>query len=164
MIERIVEREQRTRAPQIVEPGAEQGTAPALEPALPAAPWHEQGAQTISAATQPIGGGAELEAGDRRPPRAASAEQPAAMPASIRPAIRKLDDRPSDRRGAIERADNIGKPDYAAESPAPTVHVTIGRIEVRATPAPPAPAPKPRSTPAMTLEEYLQRRTTGGQR
>jgi hypothetical protein len=57
----------------------------------------------------------------------------------------------------------LSEPRHEAEpSPAPTVNVTIGRIEVRATPAPPASAPKPRSTPVMTLEEYLQRRATGG--
>jgi hypothetical protein len=57
----------------------------------------------------------------------------------------------------------LSEPRHEAEpSPAPTVNVTIGRIDVRATPAPPAPAPKPRSTPVMTLEDYLRRRATGG--
>jgi hypothetical protein len=159
MIERIAEREQRARASQIVEAGAGQRMAPAP----PAAPWHEQAAPAISAATQPTGG-AQLEINDWRPPALAPTEQLVVMPPSIRPAIRKLDQQLSDQHGAIERADGSGKPDYAVESPAPTVHVTIGRIEVRATPAPPAPASKPRATPAMTLEEYLQRRATGGQR
>jgi hypothetical protein len=45
----------------------------------------------------------------------------------------------------------------------PTIHVTIGRIEVKA--APPASAPKQRSpaSPTMSLEEYLRRRS-GGER
>jgi hypothetical protein len=57
----------------------------------------------------------------------------------------------------------LGEPRHDAEpNPAPTVNVTIGRVEVRATPAAPASTPKPRSAPVMTLEEYLQRRATGG--
>lgn len=47
---------------------------------------------------------------------------------------------------------------------APTIQVTIGRVEVRATP--PAPALKrPRAKPpAMSLDEYLRQRNQGGQR
>ncbi|MFP2933439.1 hypothetical protein ACLESO_51485 [Pyxidicoccus sp. 3LG] len=46
---------------------------------------------------------------------------------------------------------------------APTVRITIGRIEVRATVAAPAPQqrPAPRSAPAMSLEAYLKRRGGG---
>jgi hypothetical protein len=50
------------------------------------------------------------------------------------------------------------------QGPAPaTIHVTIGRIEVRATP-PPAPAkPQPRpAPPVMSLDEYLRQRASGG--
>jgi hypothetical protein len=52
-------------------------------------------------------------------------------------------------------------PPGAMPAPAPTVQVTIGRIEVRA--APPAPAPAQRATrPApMTLDEYLRQRKGG---
>lgn len=51
----------------------------------------------------------------------------------------------------------------ARREPPPTIQVTIGRIEVRATP-PPTPAakkqrPKP---PAMSLDEYLRKRAKGG--
>lgn len=47
----------------------------------------------------------------------------------------------------------------------PTIHVTIGRIEVRATSTPTPASGKKRSTPrVMSLDEYLQRRTgRGGQ-
>lgn len=49
-------------------------------------------------------------------------------------------------------------------APAPTIHVTIGRVEVRATPAS-APTPsRPAKTPSvMTLDEYLLRKNTGGE-
>jgi len=45
-----------------------------------------------------------------------------------------------------------------------TVHVTIGRVEIRAASASPtmrAPAP---SSSAMTLNEYLRQRRTSGER
>ena len=51
----------------------------------------------------------------------------------------------------------------AAPAPAPTIHVTIGRVEVRAT-APSTPQRKPRPAPAvMSLDEYLDR-NAGGRR
>lgn len=44
----------------------------------------------------------------------------------------------------------------------PTIQVTIGRIEVRATPAPTQHAKQPRSAPSvMTLDEYLRNRGKG---
>jgi len=48
-------------------------------------------------------------------------------------------------------------------TPAPTIQVTIGRIEVRATP-PPAPHSQPKRSgpPVMGLEEYLNQRAKGG--
>jgi hypothetical protein len=45
----------------------------------------------------------------------------------------------------------------------PTINVTIGRIEVRATTQPSAPKRKqPSAAPTMSLEEYLRRRNRGG--
>lgn len=43
--------------------------------------------------------------------------------------------------------------------PAPTVHITIGRVEVRANIATPPAAPRPRATttPALSLGDYLKR-------
>ncbi len=43
--------------------------------------------------------------------------------------------------------------------PAPTVHITIGRVEVRANIATPPAAPRPRtvSQPALSLSDYLKR-------
>jgi hypothetical protein len=46
--------------------------------------------------------------------------------------------------------------------PAPTIHVTIGRIEVRATPAPAsAPPSRPKPAPTMSLDDYLRQRNGG---
>lgn len=45
--------------------------------------------------------------------------------------------------------------------PQPIVEIHIGRVEVRATPAPQNPPAKPRSPSVMTLDEYLQRRRAG---
>src|SRR5579883_878429 len=52
----------------------------------------------------------------------------------------------------------------APVTPAPTIQVTIGRIEVRATQPPPAQRQVPRPGPRMvSLEEYLDRQAKGGQ-
>jgi hypothetical protein len=52
----------------------------------------------------------------------------------------------------------------ARRSSEPDIHVTIGRVEVRATP-PPATPPARRNAPQpMSLEEYQRRRTSGEQR
>ena len=52
------------------------------------------------------------------------------------------------------------------ETPAPAIQVTIGRLEVRATKAPAAAANAavPRPAAAIPLQEYLDRRSRGGQR
>jgi hypothetical protein len=60
------------------------------------------------------------------------------------------------------RSPGGGLPRPAPAAPEPTIHVSIGRIEVRATPhvAPPPPAAK---IPAvMGLDDYLRRRGGGG--
>lgn len=56
-------------------------------------------------------------------------------------------------------------PPQADESLArsPTIHVTIGRVEVRATPPPASPSRTQRPAPSvMNLDEYLRRRAGGG--
>jgi hypothetical protein len=50
-----------------------------------------------------------------------------------------------------------------SSAPAPTIQVTIGRIEVRAMPpANPRPQPRRAEPPVMGLEEYLNQRAKGG--
>jgi len=47
-------------------------------------------------------------------------------------------------------------------APAPTIHVSIGRIEVRATPASKAPVRETAAArPAVDLETYLRQRSKG---
>ena len=56
-------------------------------------------------------------------------------------------------------------PPVRPEAPAaePVIQVTIGRIEVRATPPPAQPSrPRPAALPALSLEEYLRRRSRKG--
>ncbi len=52
----------------------------------------------------------------------------------------------------------------AARTFPPAIHVTIGRVEVRATPPPTGSRAKAALPPVMSLEEYLGRRAAGGQR
>lgn len=54
-------------------------------------------------------------------------------------------------------------PVQSREEREPTIHVTIGRVEVRAVSTPAPVSGKERSTPrVMSLDEYLQRRTSRG--
>jgi hypothetical protein len=83
-------------------------------------------------------------------------ESPAIRPAPIpAPAIEV-----TSRQSRSAAWGSIDAPQLA--SPAPTIHVTIGRIEVRATP-PPVSGVKSRSAaPVMSLDDYLRQR--GGAR
>ncbi|MCI0534031.1 MAG: hypothetical protein L0Z50_02265 [Verrucomicrobiales bacterium] len=57
---------------------------------------------------------------------------------------------------------NAFRPAATASAPArkeaPTIHVTIGRVEVRAVSAPPAPQRRPRPGPRLSLEAYRKQR------
>lgn len=48
------------------------------------------------------------------------------------------------------------------DTPEPTIHITIGRIEVRATAAATAVKRAPAKSSAMSLDDYLKQRQTGG--
>lgn len=53
-------------------------------------------------------------------------------------------------------------PQRESPAPEPVIHVTIGRIEVRATAAPKGPArERPAARPAVDLDEYLRQRSKG---
>jgi hypothetical protein len=93
----------------------------------------------------------------------------APAPADIQPrphAPLTLDQLPINPRSASMQSARRSIPPSAAPQPAttaePTIHVTIGRVEVRATPQP-APAAKPTSAaaPTMSLDEYLRARDGG---
>lgn len=105
------------------------------------------------------------------PPASAHARPPAA---AVVPSVRALS---TERRPADDRAPAVpprqrltveeNMPVWvrpAAPAAEPVIQVTIGRIEVRATPAAaPAPRPRPAASPAMSLEEYLRRRSRRGE-
>jgi hypothetical protein len=64
------------------------------------------------------------------------------------------------RRSRASAWESIDAPQLA--SSAPTIHVTIGRIEVRATPPPVSVQPKSRpAAPLMSLDDYLRQRGGG---
>lgn len=54
------------------------------------------------------------------------------------------------------------KREHVAERP--SIHVTIGRVEVRATPLPARARPQAPQARAMSLDEYLRQRASGGSR
>jgi hypothetical protein len=79
--------------------------------------------------------------------------------------VREVRPAPPDRQATRERPVSPGRPHPGERvheaGEAPVVHVTIGRIEVRA--VRPALEERPgRRPPVMTLEDYLRRRSEGG--
>ncbi len=93
---------------------------------------------------------------------------PATSPSIVQPVVERVIDRrekiaPPDRSRDVRSA---SAPTTANETlpepPAPPViHVTIGRVEVRATPTPAAPRRAAHSTPTLSLEDYLRSRNGG---
>jgi hypothetical protein len=79
-------------------------------------------------------------------------ESPAIRPAPIpAPAIEV-----TSRQSRSAAWGSIDAPQLA--SPAPTIHITIGRIEVRATPPPVSGAKSRPAAPVMSLDDYLRQR------
>jgi hypothetical protein len=102
--------------------------------------------------------------GQGLPPNSSKGTAPAGVESSavaekipqVRPAILRA---PASRQS--QRGEKISRKELAAERP--VVRVTIGRIDVRAAPAPAAPARKVReeNRPRLTLDDYLQQRKKG---
>ncbi len=101
--------------------------------------------------------------------------EPAATPAETRPAasqsapsapaapiLGRVDGRPAVEPRFIEPLADVPS-SQARREPAPTIRVTIGRIEIRAAmpQAPPVRAQPVRRQPVLPLEQYLQRRNEG---
>lgn len=63
----------------------------------------------------------------------------------------------------VTRKENGSSPSRETSAPPSTIHVTIGRVEIKATtPAPALSRTSPIKNQAMSLETYLQRRSNGG--
>ena len=138
-------------APPVVRPKASEEASPSEKPAEP----------RPSAAPPPV------------VPVRVSPEPPRAVPPVLEPIP------PKEAAPAPERTEKAAReagprllqpvssarvPDSAPQAAPPMISVTIGRIEVRATPPPsrPQPAPRPRQTaPKISLEDYLRKRSEG---
>ncbi len=90
--------------------------------------------------------------------------QESAVTPQIRPSV-TLRETPASGPQTARRTGAAAQPPSAATSPQPSIQVTIGRVEVRASsPAsPPLPA-RVKKEPALSLESYLRRRAEGGRR
>ncbi len=152
---RVVEPAVPTSPPRTVE-GSGTGPEPrrhaaTVVPAAPAVPARAPSMQPLATQRAPLpqrqaGSEGEAEAPRRRP----EVSGRAAAPEPIAPPVRRAAAR--ELPGQTQRA--------AAPEPAPTIQVTIGRIEVRAAPAAPAPT-KAGQRPLLSLDEYLRRRNGG---
>lgn len=84
-----------------------------------------------------------------------SLNQPSTMLIAVQPQITAFEESPKQRQFMP-----VEPPEAA-----PTIHVTIGRVEVRATPPPSPPQKEKRSrAPVMSLDEYLRQRSQGSGR
>ena len=129
--------------------------APGAEPTTPPRPGQDA---AVAPPGEPAPSRARGEAATRHAAAAAaptSTAPPApAAPAPHRPAPATVAPRaPPPERGAADHAPLRAPPDV-------TVTVSIGRIEVRATP-PPSPPPGPAPRPAPRLDDYLRARREG---
>lgn len=93
---------------------------------------------------------------------------PVTSPSIVQPVVERVIDRRADSvspdRSRDTRSPSPPAPPNEAppEPPAPPViHVTIGRVEVRATPTTAAPRRAAHSTPTLSLEDYLRSRNGG---
>jgi hypothetical protein len=72
--------------------------------------------------------------------------------------------RPPLSRAAIPERERDARAPGTPAAPPPTIHVHIGRVEVRAAVPPPASAPQPTAQaprPGAALAEYLEKRWRG---
>jgi hypothetical protein len=157
-------------------PLARENATPRAEPPplpqAPAAPSVAPREEIERASTEPLR--PPISIGERTPERHVESRfehthiierPPAAAPPPMRaPDVAALR-LPEGKRAEIEAPARFARNASAArsqetdESASEAVHVSIGRIEVRAVSAPPPPAPRERPKPTpMGLDEYLRRR------
>ncbi|MGW8765216.1 hypothetical protein ACWGN5_22210 [Streptomyces sp. NPDC055815] len=155
----------RPAGPAVRQPSSTEGTSPIP---YPGAGTGARG--TGRAAASPAHGEAASEG--RRSLRRAAAPPPAGSALAAQP---RTPDAGSPRstlpsspagRGTGRRTAGPAAPGAASPPEETTVHITIGRLEIRSGPARPAPAAaparRPAREPAVPLEEYLSRRSGGG--
>ena len=128
---------------------------PAVEPAA-ASPGSDRASVSISAQRpNPVSG---APAGESVRPLEPGRREPVLAEASAKPRPPVPRSVPAERRVSWFASSPEGRD---GDSP-PAVHVTIGRIEVKAVqPPPPSAAPRAAEAPRLTLEEYLRRRSEG---
>ncbi|MFF7502174.1 hypothetical protein ACFZBM_22445 [Streptomyces lavendulae] len=140
------------------------GTGPGPSPAAAGAAPRPDGPDLTA------GSGAPVAARPGRTPAPAAQPRAAAGPGQVPEPAHGYGYRSGETYGG-PRAGRGREPDGSAAGPVPgetTVHITIGRLEVRSgppRPASPDPAPavrRPPRAPAVPLEDYLRRRSGGG--
>jgi hypothetical protein len=140
------------------------------------AAWHEQQGAESSASASPTASLRQVTAYPAVPRPAMPRRESASAESLADPVLREardqdgiFTDRPrSEVPGAtptmVQDAYHRAAPDLGAPSVAPTIRVTIGRIDVRAEAASPPAATGARRTraSALSLEQYLKQRSEGG--
>jgi len=122
----------------------------------------DQGKHTISAQSSPIDASVRQIVQVIRQPEASLAERSPFRAQSNRPLnVEPIVARP--RTSIATRPPASTEPDNESRSQ-PTIHVTIGRIEVRAAQPPSQPQQRRGGSSTMSLDDYLKKRSKGGGR
>jgi hypothetical protein len=153
------------------ESGEEAGAAPSIIPrtqekqgrdAMPSRSTPQPAAATRHEVEAPRPAEGRRENPPRERVRLAAQHQPA--PRIVPPPRARLEPAPVPE--PRERIGRVAGEQNPASAPAPAIHVSIGRVEVRAVAAPPTPArnrpaPAASASPGVSLDEYLRRRDGG---
>jgi len=83
---------------------------------------------------------------------------------NVRPTTRVPEEHSAQQMLLPQTKERANPQSHARSAPLPTIQVTIGRVEVRATQSATPVRARAKREPEMSLETYLQRRTEGGRR
>jgi hypothetical protein len=144
-------------------PAASYAAAASQAPAQ--APFEESRLAPMDAPVPPAGARESASDDARRQPASAPAKEPIAVERRAGGDMPRLTPASLTTPPRLTTATDIRPLPPGEPAPTPTIQVTIGRIEVRATPAAAPPARKERSAPqVMSLDDYLHQRNQGGGR
>ncbi|MEA2165512.1 MAG: hypothetical protein QOK37_3639 [Thermoanaerobaculia bacterium] len=136
--------------------------SPSLSPRsleLPARAFDDAQPAGVASPRERVGSAREQLENPERPERASSR---ISMPPRITPSRIVTETQPAPRTQSVLRSSR----QHPQATAAPDVHITIGRVEVRAVPAAELPSRGRSAAPSglMNLDDYLRRRDGGGRR
>jgi hypothetical protein len=141
-------------------------TTTLIEPSIvspqPLLPFSALSNPSLQTAVQPLGSSTAPRSQETSPNDDSLIERQDIIPENLQPVASPIDASIRIQPQITPHIESYQVELPAAASPLPTIHVTIGRIEVRAhTAAAPAKPALRSPTPALTLDRYLSQRSGG---